>query len=300
MRHERASYSELSLLAHCEKAWTYRYLDMVPRGEGTEAMRRGTFIHDVVGMWWDDPTTCMARLVNSYDGELPEDGEWVALRYEQRYEDVRSAGLVRVIGNELKLVVRLPGTAVDILLYVDQLVLDQQGQMWLVERKTMKDWRRLDSIDVDQQVSTYVWAWRQAGIPVVGVIYDAIKTYRWVPEKPTLTALATEVMAGDPGLTKKAATEMARFRQAEHPGVERPVEESFRALWLERTQEQLDETVADMVAAVQRKALLAAGMRPMRNIGQRCGSCDYRPMCWDSLAYGPNSAGGVVLLGDEA
>lgn len=295
MRHDRTSYSEAALLAHCEKAWTYRYLGERRAFEPSVAMQRGTFVHDVVATWWDDPTRGMASIVNKWGEEgqqLPDDGEWVALRYEERYDETRQAGDLRVIGNELKLVVRVPGTQVDLVLYIDQLVLDRAGQMWIVERKTMKDWRRLDSIDVDQQVSLYVWAFRQAGVPVVGAIYDAIRTYRWQPEKPTITALAAEVMAGTTS-TKKEAMESARALQAAHPGVERPVEDSFRSLWLERTPDQLDEAVADLQAAIQRKALLAAGLRPMRNIGMRCSTCDYRTECWEGLAYGP-----VELLPD--
>jgi len=261
MRFEQTSYSELSLLARCEKAWAYRYLDRVETGERSVALRRGSFVHDVVAAWWDEPGTTMSAQVEYWrqmNGETPEDGEWVVDRYEQRYEDARANGGLRIIGHELKFTVPIPGTQVSVLCYMDGLVLDSNGDMWVLERKTMRDWRRLNGIDVDPQVSLYVWAARASGLPVAGVLYDAIRTYRW---------------KGD-----------------------RPVDESFQSLWLARTQAQLDETVADTVAGVQRKALIASGMRPTRNIGMSCDVCDYRQHCWDSLSFGAGA--GITMLDD--
>jgi len=261
VRFEQTSYSELSLLARCEKAWAYRYLYRVKLPDRSVALQRGSFVHDVVAAWWDNPDTTMTEQVVSWrqvNGATPEDAEWVVDRYEQRYMQARTEGGLRIIGHELRFTVPLPGTQVTVLAYLDGLVLDANGLMWVLERKTMRDWRRLNAIAVDPQVSLYVWAARSTGLPVAGVLYDAIRTYRW---------------KGD-----------------------RPVDESFQSLWLARTQEQLDETVADMVAGVQRKALLASGMRPTRNLGMACDMCDYRERCWESISFGAGT--GVALLDD--
>lgn len=285
------SYTELSLLADCEKKWEYRYVNRV-RSDQSVAQARGSAIHEAVARWWDDPTLPMA-VINPWPEGRPEDPEEVALvewllkRYEEHHGPGRRAGSLRMIGHELYFEHPVPGTNVMLRAYVDGLGLDADGQMWLVERKTMKDWQRLDLLEVDQQISLYIWLAQVIGLPVKGVIFDAIRTFRWKLEKPTLADIEADLIEhGLSGYTKKGLRELAKQLQEEDPGVERPAAESFHVAWLDRSPEHIAEALADVQAGAQRRALLANGARPLRNLGRSCGWCDHKPACWAALSFG--------------
>lgn len=286
------SYSELSVLAECETKWQYKYLKRI-RGEQSTAQARGSAIHEAVAQWWDEPTLYMDE-INPWPEGAPDDPEevetveWLLRRYEEHHGPGRDAGSLRMIGHELYFEAPVPGTNVILRGYVDGLALDLQGGMWLIERKTMKDWQRLDLLEVDQQISLYIWLAQVIGLPVKGVIFDAIRTYRWKPEKPTLTDIEVELLATYPKmglLSKKLLREKAKQVQAADPGVERPAAESFHVAWLDRSPEHIAEALADVQAGAQRRALLANGARPQRNLGRHCGWCDHKPDCWAALSF---------------
>lgn len=285
----RSSFSELSTLADCEKKWSYRYL-LRDKGEASAAMQKGSFLHEVIGQWWDDPNLTMASIldnldVTGYPEDVVADGTWLALRYEEHYGEDRAAGKLKVIGTELYVEVPIPGTAVMAVAYLDQLVLDEQGRMWLVERKSMGNWARLDTLAVDPQLTLYIWMLRTIGVPVVGVIFDAINTYRYVPSKPSQKDLIPAITEAHPEWTKKAVQEQAKADVEAHPGVERPAADSFEVQWIDRTEDHMAEALEEMRSALQRRAVLASGGRPMRNIGRACGWCFHKEDCWDALAF---------------
>lgn len=287
----RTSYTELSTVAECERRWAYKYL-WRQSFETPESWQRGTLFHEMAGRWWDQPEVAMAEVIVNVRRDYPDHSiesfdlaSWLARRYEQYYSDDRAGAVV--IGRELRFERELPGTGVTVVSYVDQLEVDRDGLWWPVERKTMKDWRRLQQLEVDPQTATYLWIVRETftGMPIEGLKYDAIRTYQWQPEKPTLTQLQEEVLREQPELTKKAAMDIARERQAADPGVERPLEDSFEQRWLDYTASQINEALEDMKAALMRRQMLAAGARPTRNIGPGCDRCPYKPTCWADLAF---------------
>lgn len=283
------SYTELNTIAQCEMRWAHKYLYRTDQGEKTTGLAKGTWLHDVVGQWWWDPTLSMDEIVRharNAQADLPwvEDAVWVANRYEQHYFADR-AEVVETVGREVRLELDLPGTGVRVVAWIDEIRRDAQGGLWLVERKTMLNWARLSLLPVDPQITTYLWIARASGLPVVGVLFDAIRTYHWAPEKPTLTELQGEVLTEQPELTKKAAMEIARERQAAHPGFERPLAESFEQLWLDRTDEQIEEGLDEMRAALVRRQMLAGGLRPVRNLGEQCNRCPFKNECWDAVAF---------------
>ncbi len=292
MRTTTTSYTEMSKLAECERKWWYSYVVGV-RGEQTVQQRRGSDLHEVIAEWWDRQDRSMPDLMAEHtwiseDGEARETVVWLLNRYEEHHGQSRADGVLRMIGHELYFQGLVPGTNTILRAYVDGLGLDAEGGLWLIERKSMKDWRRLALLDVDRQTALYDWIVKLTGLPLQGVIYDAIRTYRWKPEVPTLAVLTAEVLADNPGvtLTKKAAAQVAGFLQANHPGVDRPAGESFYNDWLTRTPAQHAAALADVQAGLQRRGALAAGAPPMRNLGQACDWCDHKVDCWDSLTFG--------------
>lgn len=261
------SFSELSTLADCERKWWYRYVVRPERGETAQPLALGSLVHTLIGKWWDSPFMVPEEVIlNLPAGTWDEANEesritalWLLDRYHRVYQDVRDTGQYRVIGTELKNEVMLPGTNGNVVQYLDQLFMDDQDRFWLVERKTMKDWRKLAQAMIDPQLTLYLWGLRDIGVPVAGVIFDCIRTYRW--------------------------------KRDEHPP-----QDSFEWARIDRSPEHTEEAMADMQAAYMRRQMLTSGLRPIRNLGRACDSCDFRDHCWDELA-GYNSFG--VELDDE-
>lgn len=274
------SYSELSTLASCEMKWAYRYKEH-EASEQTMPMAKGSAIHELVGTWWTGDEEMLAFKLNAIlsapeSVEFANDLEWLFHRYTQHYGAARNGGALRVVATELKLLAPLPGTDVEVVTYVDQIVQLRNRGLWAVERKSMKDWRRLNTLDVDPQVSIELWQLRNAGWPVQGLMYDAIRTYRWQPEKPTQKWLMEHE-----GLTRVQAKEQID----NHPGFERPIEDSFQLLYLDRHDAHIRAALEDARSAVRRRALLGAGEVPIRNIGMNCDMCPFKEKCWEGLAF---------------
>jgi len=89
-----------------------------------------------------------------------DDNEWEILGVEIQHEVPIAPGYRLKVRADL--IVRLKGT----------------GRLWLVDSKTSKDlWREEDYV-LHVQFPLYVWALRQAGIPVWGTIHDGVRTQR--------------------------------------------------------------------------------------------------------------------------
>jgi hypothetical protein len=298
------SYTELSTLAKCEQMWAYRYRDKVAEpDERPVYFQKGTELHELIHAWWiggDAQQRAEAsferrslaafeefddRLITMFD-----DVKWIYDRYTMRYGAMRARGELRVVETELKVVNPIPHSGVAAVTYVDQLVWLKDKGLYAVERKSMADWQRLDTLDVDPQVGIVLWQLRQDGWPVQGVLYDAIRTYRWKPEKPTQTALIEAEIESNPEftseyVTKREQTAWARLQLETHPGVERSIDDSFQWLTTDRTGANLAVLEDEMRTAVRRRAVLAAGELPMRNIGTTCRTCSYKNECHADLIF---------------
>lgn len=282
MRDDRSSYSELSTLADCEKKWWFRYL-MRDRRPQTVQQRRGSHLHDLVAAWRQgDVEPAMQRLVDAdLDPEQFEAISWVFDRYVRYYGP---QGRPRVVANELK-VESTDGRFGDITIetWVDEIVQVHNGGLWAVERKSMKDWRRLSSLDVDPQVSITVWNLQRNGWPIKGVLYDAIRTHVFAGTKPT-QAFLKGLMAKHEG--EKQDAYLDRIREAqEWQRIEEPLESSFRLEPQYRSEVHIAAALDEMAAGLARRRALAAGDAPMRNIGNHCDWCDYKYECWTGLEF---------------
>jgi hypothetical protein len=127
----------------------------------------------------------------------------------------------------------------------------QSGRLFLQECKSMRDWRRLDILTVDPQMTHYYLGLRAAGYEVDGVLYDAIKTYRW--------------------------------KRDDHPP-----EDSVQRVFIDRTPEQCEASLVDLHAFDDRREDIESGRRsPLRNISSfgSCSFCNFRAECWEELAF---------------
>lgn len=271
---DKTSFSELSTLARCEKQWEFKYL-LREKRDASNAMFLGTLLHRMAGAWWEGEqwrvelwnaacefmgvdlkdTTATCPLTDEGYRELLQaepwvTAKWVMERYEEHYASAQDR--LKVVGAELYAEALMPGTKTLIGGYFDQLVMDEDGDFWLVERKSMKDWKRLDLVTVDPQLTLYAWLLREIGVPIKGIFFDAIRTYRW--------------------------------KRDFHPTTD-----SFQWLPLVREDVQIDAALEDAKAGIQRRAMLRAGLPPMRNVTKDCGWCDFQPECFEQMSFGPQT-----------
>lgn len=293
------SYSEARTLGHCEEQWRLQYREHEDR-EPSDKMLLGTLLHVGAAAFWQDVCVDAAVDRELYGGEdfvgreVPDwvgaDADWLMDRYMLWYADMRSD--VKAAHSELELTATLPGTKVKVMGHVDEMW-EVDGKLWLVERKSYGSRDRLDLLPVDPQISAYCWLARENGLDVYGVVFDGIYTYHWKPEKPTQKQMIEDA-DGEPWLTDeryqdmpagKAKQAWARDAVEAHPGVDRPLSESFDLVYLDRTPEQMDEGANWLKAAVSRRNALRRGATPMRNVGPLCKGCRAKDRCFAGLAF---------------
>lgn len=279
MRDDRSSYTELSTLADCERKWWFKYLQRADDAQTVQQFR-GSALHDLVAGWRQgDERPAVDRLygVGERDIEEIEEILWLFDRYKRYYANMRRP---RIVANELRVESELPGTGISILTFVDEIVQVSGGGLWAVERKSMNGWRRMSTLEVDPQVSITMWNLHLNDWPVEGVIYDAINTHHYVGTVPTQREIKR--IAAEHG--EKLSVDEIKLRQSAQR-TEEPLESSFRMEWLTRNPEHIIAAMAEMVAGLKRRADLAAGDVPMRNIGQHCDWCRFKHECWAGLEF---------------
>lgn len=296
------SYSEANTLANCEWKWDYVYR-LGNRGGGSTAMAKGTVTHDMIAAWWETGEIDMEIMLGSFaqmdEAERPSPNEraaiadwirWIMPRYAAHYGSLRDD--MEVVAHELELTAMLPGTAVTVMGHVDGLYRHKAtGKLYAVERKTYGRRDRLEHLSVDPQVSLYYWLLKANGYDIAGVMWDGIYTYKWKPEKPTQKYLIEEAQkdVAKHGRTQSTKAEWANWARdvlEDHPGIERPVADSFDLFWLDRTEAQVTQALLDLKGIVDRRTTLREeGTRPIRNIGNACGWCSARSACHEALAF---------------
>lgn len=258
--------TEVGTMGVCEKKWHYRYV-LEQEDPSSPAMSKGTLLHGMYAAWWKhgQPETMVGFdfdlvLAEVNPDHLPDvqkmkaqdldDALWIFERF-----CLVNGGLdhFELVGSEIELEAEVDG----LLLQgkADAIVRNiRTNDLFLAECKSMRDWRRLDILEVDPQMTHYYLLCQAAGYPVKGIMYDALKTYRW--------------------------------KRDEHPP-----EDSIRRLFINRTAEQCEASLDDLHAFADRREDLTdlprRRRKPLRNISSfgSCSFCSFRPQCWEELAF---------------
>lgn len=250
---EEVSYSELSTLASCEEKWRRLYMEADLEAQPTTAMKLGTIMGELCDSWWltGDWIGRYSELVIANEEEDTE--PWVTARWlMDRYAQVYGDELERttVVHSELELKAPLYDAMGRTLVgHVDQLWETPSG-LWLVERKTMRDWRNVDYlVNYSVQPSLYMHLAQANDLLVKGVILDCLRTYRW--------------------------------KRDEHVPAE-----SVQMHFTDRTEEQLQGSLRWAHAVLARRdALVFNETSAVRNLGPTCNGCIAQADCWDALAF---------------
>lgn len=314
------SYSELDTLTTCEERWNRRFPEGDDAGSAIQ-LQRGTALHEISGTFWETGevrTAAEVARTEELDIVLADDEEldrinWLGQRYAAFYSSWRED--VKVVGTELEVEFDFPYFPIRFHCTIDQ-VWELHGDIVVREAKSMADWRRLELVEVTPQEGLYFYAAQQAGLEPSRIFFDAIKTYRWKPTKPTQKAMieAEEARSaqaaqdlGDAGFAwntdrwiaacpaddvkteSKRKRAWARDQVERHPGVDRPVDDSFEYRWLHRTPAQVDGALRWARGAIARRNdLLFPGdewTTPLRNIGNECHGCAFADDCWEALSF---------------
>lgn len=223
-------------------------------------MKMGTLLGEAcqefyAGRPWE--AVCL-RWLNEWKAENPdaefapefvERACWLMERYAAYYADDRKD--VVQVGAEIPFRLRLPGRYGWLVGRIDE-VWRINGRIWIVERKTGNDFRKLDSglFMWDPQTSLYYWAAQQLGYEPWGIVIDFLRTYRW--------------------------------KRDEHPP-----EDSFRREYFDRNTEHLDAAIKEASKGLTlAKHLIGGTLLPLRNLGEHCSWCECRNACVTDLAFG--------------
>lgn len=302
---ETAGYSELHKLASCERQWAYVYLwsDDSENVEKSVALRKGTTLHQLIaGYETGDEQAALSYSIAAHDAprdlEHLEDALWIFDRYKRYYGGQRW----RVVVNEMPMSAMLPGTdvlfktrGIDGIVQIDAAVDPEHAGLWHLERKTMKDWQRLAMLPVDAQITTAQWMLREAGWPIRGTVYDAIRTYRFTPKQLTLAELKLlhpklhridEYGDLRPETNDEYSARLKLLQSASQ--IEAPLEDSFRRVFETRTDAQIEAQIEELTRGVRRRNDLRDDFStafPIRNLDRQCGWCSFRDDCWHSLRF---------------
>lgn len=249
--------TEFSTLTGCEQRWWYRYAAEIEEPTVSPALTKGTLWHAAWAEWWEndnhfDGGRMIERVPEDRRGlitpEILDDVIWMVKRYETVYGPTRYEW--EMVANEVELEavvggLLLQGRADGLIRHIPT------NRLYLGEAKSMRDWRRLDILTVDPQLTHYYSLAKAAGYEIDGILYDAAKTYRW--------------------------------KRDEH---KHPPAESFQRLFIDRTPEQCEKALEQLAAFASRRSELLGGATPLRNISSMtCGGCAYRAQCYDEIAF---------------
>lgn len=314
-RIETINYSEFATLAQCETKWGYAYLlEQEEDVEGKNGLWLGTLLHLGLDRWtrdlgatlpevWTDdintggkPGEMRTLRLSDFDSALVEHALWLLARYVSVYGSSRPESW-NVISTEEWLTgkFKIGSRTVRIVGRHDGLV-EILGDLWLIERKSYGQKRRLDTIGIEPQPTIYYDLVEQNyGRRPVGLLYDGIFTYRYSPKPPTQGALIeAAIVAGEQGKhiegfpyngTKSAQRDWARPLTLDPSlATERPPEDSFERRWIDRTPQAIAVGEQFLGNAIRRRDRIKVIEDTIPNVGKDCSWCGFRAECWSRLS----------------
>lgn len=195
------SVTERQQFKTCRRQWAYKWKHgLDPAREPINHFWVGTAVHRSLDEWysggvWEDAfeeyvkeTVPPARIDSMMGDERDRfmEAESLASGMMQNYVDHFAEDLNRwrVVGTEVELYARIPKTTGWLSGTFDLLILDEFGKFWIVDHKTYATFYRPDQLELDDQMTAYLWLIRNAlGIEARGVIYNQMrKKLPTVPE----------------------------------------------------------------------------------------------------------------------
>jgi RecB family exonuclease len=192
------SYSELDALKQCPLKAHLQYTERWTSSEPSKALDMGKVFHNAlenhynklkdeaegkpadIGLTPED--AFLEAEENIMNPEWLETVRWMWEGYHEFYGSDPNWTVHEVESKEQLWLPTRTGrkSEIDVKTKIDLLVTahDAGGGLWLVDHKTCKDLPKQKDLDFDDQFGLYVWMYRKKGIPVRGVIHNAVRTYK--------------------------------------------------------------------------------------------------------------------------
>lgn len=251
-------FSSLQMLAGCQWKWWYRYVLGGEDRPGPAAML-GTFLGDMTALFWEGKDWRAFHAASEVQFQIVgEEGvfaitpewfgraHWLMERYEEHYRS--ELDNVKVLGTEVFFRLKLPGRYGYLCGAIDQLQ-EIDGKVWVREGKTFSDFSKMDQHERSHQTTFYMWAAQQLGYEPWGILLDGIRTYQW--------------------------------KRDVHPPAD-----SFERRWLDRGPTHMANAIREAdIGLMLARELITGRLKPLRNIADHCGWCDYRNECNADLGH---------------
>ena len=170
----------------CPKQYEFKYIMGLKPKSKAIALERGSWLHKLLEVHYDggDWKVAHRELTDEFNGyfieereelgDLPSECERLFKSYLMNYPDDRK--LYKVIDTELDEVITLPN-GLRFRMIIDKIIEEEDGGLWLVDYKTVKNFLPPDFILLDAQLSRYFWGAEHMGYtPLRGVMFDEIRT----------------------------------------------------------------------------------------------------------------------------
>ena len=199
------SFSELDTFRQCPFKHQLAYVERWVPEETPTALARGTRWHQILDhhyrtlQAWQrgqilrqnlkehlhagiDPILVEARNDAHKDDWVGTEGdllEWMYMGYVAEYGLDPDWEIVAVEHNAVCTLPTDRGTPSRAKLkFKIDLVVRQDGKLWVVDHKTGKDLPTDKELDIDDQFGLYTWGMRHLGVDVFGQLYNAARTYK--------------------------------------------------------------------------------------------------------------------------
>ena len=182
MPRDAVDFTMMSTFCLCRRKYHYRMERGLVLPTPATAPSFGGAIHKGLDRLYtskmEDVTGAVEIFKNGFVEQLDVDdkrthvlGEWILKNYQEVYKEQPLTALV--VEKEFELL--MPGTQRKFIGRIDKIV-DWDGTLWIMDHKTTSQLGATygKSVEPNAQYTGYVWAAREMGYNVVGVIVDAI------------------------------------------------------------------------------------------------------------------------------
>ena len=181
----RLSNSKIKTWRRCPNKYRYKYVEKLRPKQKAVQLERGTWIHDLLQHYYDGEgwkarhKELTKNFNNLFDeekedlGNLPDECERIMRSYLRHYKDEDKSLIV--VDSELDEIVPLEdGTEFN---FIIDLVVEEDGGLWLWDHKTVKNFMDEDFMLVDAQLTRYFACAEQMGYtPLKGVLFNELRT----------------------------------------------------------------------------------------------------------------------------
>lgn len=212
----RLSNSKIKTYRRCPNQYRYKYIEKLRKKKKAVQLARGSWIHDLLQHHYDgeDWRARHVELTDEFNrlfeeeredlGDLPGECLRIMRSYLRHWkaEDKRW----HVVDSEMNETITLPN-GVDFNFIID-LVVEEDGGLWIVDHKTVKSFMDADFMLIDAQLARYHYALEQLGgyTPLRGIIFNELRT-----KPPTIPK---SLKSGGLSQAKNIDTDVATYLQA--------------------------------------------------------------------------------------